>query len=145
MEGRGGSKWSHLPTTKTVQQYMDEWSRKTPRSQLGFPKTRDELRELKEFADRQVPCDHWKKRWLWKVHVEERFQFTRSDEARDDRAGVGAAHAAKRLERERHASARGYTTASIYPPSDFHWQSVRPTSSYAVGVCISSFPDEQEE
>jgi len=66
MEGRGGSKWPHLPTTKTVQQYMDVWRRKTPRGQLRFPKTRDELREFKEFADRQVRCDQWKKRWLWK-------------------------------------------------------------------------------
>jgi hypothetical protein len=51
--------------------------RKTPRGQLGFPKTRDELRELKEYADRQVRCDQWKKRWLWKTHEEERIQFTR--------------------------------------------------------------------
>ena len=43
MEGRGGPKWSHLPTTKTSQQYMDVWRRKTPRGQLGFPKTLDEL------------------------------------------------------------------------------------------------------
>jgi hypothetical protein len=49
--------------------------------------------------------------------VEERFQFTRSDEARDERAGVGDAGAAKRLEREREAAVRGYTAASIYPPS----------------------------
>ena len=98
----GGSrrpKCPHLPTTKTVQQYMDAWRRKTPRGQLGFPKTRDELRELKEFADRQVRCDQWKKRWLWKARVEERLQFTRSDEARDERAGIVAARAAKRLER----------------------------------------------
>jgi hypothetical protein len=77
--------------------------------------------------------------------VEERLQFTRSDEARDERAGVGAARAAKRLEREREAAAGGYTGGSIYPSSIFHWQSVRPTPAYAVGVCISSFPDEQEE
>ena len=145
MEGRRRPKWPHLPTTRTVQQYMDAWRRKTPRGQLGFPKTRDELRELKEFADRQVRCDQWKKRWLWKARVEERLQFTRSDEARDERAGVGAARAAKRLEREREAAAGGYTGGSIYPSSIFHWQSVRPTPSYAVGVCISSFPDEEEE
>ena len=145
MEGRGGPKWPHLPTTKTAQQYMDAWRRKTPRGQLGFPKTRNELRELKEFADWQVRCDQWKKRWLWKARVEERLQFTRSDEARDERAGVGAARAAKRLEREREAAAGGYTGGSIYPSSIFHWQSVRPTPAYAVGVCISSFPDEQEE
>ena len=123
---------------------MDAWRWKTPRGQLGFSKTRDELRELKEFADREVRSDRWKKRWLWKARVEERFQFTRSDETRDERSGVGAARTVKRLERERESAGRGYTEASIYPPSDFHWQSVRPTPSYAVGVCISSFPDEQE-
>ena len=80
MEGRGGPKWPHLPTTKTAQQYMDAWRRKTPRGQLGFPKTRDELRELKEFADMKVRGDQWKKRWLWKARVEERLQFTWSDE-----------------------------------------------------------------
>ena len=101
-------------TTKTVQQYMDTWRRKTPRGQLGFPKTCDELRELKEFAERQVRCDQWKKRWLWKTRVEERLQFTRSDEALDERAGVGAARAAKRLERERETPSRGYTTATIF-------------------------------
>jgi hypothetical protein len=53
MEGHGGPKWSDLPTTKTTQQYMDTWRWKTPRGQLGFPKTRDELREVKEFAE----CD----------------------------------------------------------------------------------------
>jgi hypothetical protein len=118
---------------------MDAWRRKTPRGQLGFPKTRDELRELKEFSDRQVRSDQWKKRWLWKTRVEERLQFTRSDEAQDERAGVGAARAAKRLEREREAAAGGYTGGSIYPSSIFHWQSVRPTPTYAVGVYISSF------
>ena len=145
MEGRGGPKWPHLPTTKTAQQYMDAWRRKTPRGQLGFPKTRNELRELKEVADGQVRSHQWKKRWLWKARVEERLQFTRSDEARDERAGVGAARAEKRLEREREAAAGGYTGGSIYPSSIFHWQSVRPTPAYVVGVCISSFPDEQEE
>ena len=140
MEGRGGPKWPHLPTTKTAQQYMDAWRRKTPRGHLGFPKTRNELREVKEVADGQVRSDQWKKRWLWKVRVEERLQFTRSDEARDERAGVGAARAAKRLEREREAAAGGYTGGSIYPSSIFHWQSVRPTPAY-----ISSFPDEEEE
>jgi hypothetical protein len=30
MEGRGGPKWSHLPTKKTEEQYMDTWSLKTP-------------------------------------------------------------------------------------------------------------------
>jgi hypothetical protein len=124
---------------------MDACRRKTPRGQLGFPKTRDELRELKEFAEGEVRCDQWKKRWLWKARVEERLQFTRSDEARDERAGVVAARAAKRLEREREAAAGGYTGGSIYPSSIFHWHSVRPTPSYAVGVCISSFPDEQEK
>ena len=98
-QGRGGPKWPHLPTTKTAQQYMDAWRRKTPRGQLGFPKTRGELRELKEFADMKVRGDQWKKRWLWKARVEERLQFTRSDEARDERAGIVAARAAKRLER----------------------------------------------
>ncbi len=77
--------------------------------------------------------------------MEGRLQFTRSDEARDERAGVGAVRVEKRLEREREVAAGGYTTASIYPSYVFHWQSVRPTPSYAVGVCISSFPDEQEE
>ena len=75
-----------------------------------------------------------------KDRVEERLQFTRSDEARDERAGVGAARAAKRLEREREAAAGGYTGGSIHPSSIFHWQSVRPTPAY-----ISSFPDEEEE
>ncbi len=51
---------------------------------------------------------------MWKVRVEERFQFTRSDEARDERAGVGAARAVKRLERERETTVRGYTTVSIF-------------------------------
>ena len=89
--------------------------------------------------------DQWKKCWLWNTRVEERIQFTRSDEARDERAGVGADRAVKRLERQRETAARGCTTASIYPSSTFHWQSVRPTPWYAVGVCISSFPEEQEE
>ena len=80
-----------------------------------------------------------------KTRVEERLQFTRSDEARDERTGVGAARAAKRLERQRETATRGYTTASIYPSSTFHWQSVRPTPWYAVGVCISSFSEEQEQ
>jgi hypothetical protein len=107
---------------------MDTWRRKTPRGQLGFPKTRNELRELKEFADWQVRGDQWEKRWLWKARVEERLQFTRSDEARDERAGVGAARAAKRLEREREAAARGYTSTSIYPSSIFP---LAKCSSYA--------------
>ena len=77
--------------------------------------------------------------------MEERLQFTRSDETRDEWVGVGAARTEKRLEQEREAAARGYTSASIYPSSTFHWQSVRPTPNYAVGVCISSFPDEKEE
>ena len=68
-----------------------------------------------------------------------------SDEARDERAGVDAVRTAKRLEREREAATRGYTSTSIYPSSIFHCQSVRPTPNHAVGVCISSFPDEQEE
>ena len=78
---------------------MDAWWRQTPRGQLGFPKARGELRELKEFADGQVQVDQWKKRWLWKTRVLERQHFTCSDEARDKRAGVGAVCAAKRLER----------------------------------------------
>ena len=41
-------------------------------------------------------------RWLWKTRVEERFQFTRSDETRDEWVGVGT-RTAKRLEREREA------------------------------------------
>jgi hypothetical protein len=87
------------------------------------------LRELKEF-----------------VRVEERLQFTRSDEARDDRTGVGAACAAKRLEREREIATRGYTTATIYPSCVFYFPLTKCSSyDYAVGVCISSFPDEQEE
>ena len=143
MRGRGGPKWPHLPTTKTAQQYMDAWRRKTPRGQLGFPKTRGEFREFKEFADGQVRSDQWKKRWLWKARVEERLQFTRSDEARDERAGVSAARAAKRLEREREAAAGGYTSASIYPSSVFHLQSVH--LSPPVGVCISSFPDVEDQ
>jgi hypothetical protein len=101
MEGRGGPKWPHRPTTRTVQQYMDLWTQNTPRGQLGFPKTLDELRDLKEFTDRQVRCDQWEKRQLWNTHVEESLQFTRRDEARDERTGVGAARAAKCLERER--------------------------------------------
>ena len=52
--------------------------------QLGFPKTHNELREIKEFVDWQVRRDQWKKRWLWKDRVEERLQFTRSDEVRDE-------------------------------------------------------------
>jgi hypothetical protein len=64
MEDPGGTKWTHLPTTRTEQQYMDTWRRKTPRGQLGFPKTRGELRELKEFADEQVRHDHWETHWL---------------------------------------------------------------------------------
>ena len=124
---------------------MDTWRRKTPRGQLGFPKTRDEFRELKEFADGQVRCDQWKKSWLWKDRVEERQQFTRSDESRDERPGVGAVRVVKRLEREREAEAGGYTTSIIYPSSIFHWQSVRPAPSYVVCVCISSFPDEEQQ
>ena len=143
MEGPGGPKWPHLPTTKTAQQYMDTWRRKTPRGQLGFPKTRDELREIKEFADQQVRCDQWKKRSLWKEHVEERLQFTRSDEARDERAGVGAARAVKRLERERETAVGGYTGRSIYPSSIFHWQSFH--LSPPLGVCISCFPDVEDQ
>ena len=54
MEDRGGSKWSHLPITRTAQQYMDTWRRTTPRGQLGFPKTHGELLEVKEFSDGQV-------------------------------------------------------------------------------------------
>ena len=98
MEGRGGPKWPHLPTTQTEQQYMDAWRRQTPRGQLGFPKTRGELWELNEFADRQVRDDLKKKSWLWKAHVLERQQFTCNDEARDEQAGVVAACAAKFLE-----------------------------------------------
>jgi hypothetical protein len=98
---------------------MDAWRRKTPRGQLGFPKTHDELREFKEFADRQVRCDQWKKRRLWKTRAEESLQFTRSDERRDELTGVGADREAKRLEREREAVTRGYTSTSIYPSSIF--------------------------
>ena len=36
----GVDKCPHLPTTRTVQEYTDEWRRQTPRDQLGFPKTR---------------------------------------------------------------------------------------------------------
>ncbi len=61
----------------------------------------------------------------WKVHVEERQQFTRSDEARDDRAGVGDAHVAKRLERERETAAGQYTSASIYPSSIYIYNHYR--------------------
>jgi hypothetical protein len=43
-----------------------------------------ETARLKEFADRQVREDQWKKRCLWKVRVEEGQQFTRSDEVRDE-------------------------------------------------------------
>ena len=100
MERGEEGQWPQLPTTKTAQQYMDAWRRKTPRGQLGFPKTRYELREIKEFADRQVRCDQWKKRYLWKARVEERLQFTHSNEDREERSGVGAARSAKRLERE---------------------------------------------
>jgi hypothetical protein len=100
-------------------------------------------REIKEFADRQVRCDQWKKRYLWKGRVEERLQFTRSDETRDDRAGVGASRATKRLERERETTVGGYTGGSIYPSSIFHWQSVH--LSPPVVVCISSFPDVEDQ
>jgi hypothetical protein len=143
MEGRGRPNWPHLPTTKTAQQYMDAWRWKTPRGQLGFPKTRNELRELKEFADWQVPRDQRKKNYLWKTRVEERLQFTRSDEARDERAGVGAVRAAKRLERERETADGGYTGGIIYPSSIFHWESVH--LSPPVVVCISSFPDVEDQ
>jgi hypothetical protein len=34
-----------LPTTRTVEEYTDEWRIQTPRDQLGFPKTHGELRE----------------------------------------------------------------------------------------------------
>jgi hypothetical protein len=68
---------SHHKDRSTVHGRTRPCLRKTPRGQLGFPKTRDELRELKEFADRQVRCDQWKKRWLWKTREEERIQFTR--------------------------------------------------------------------
>ena len=77
--------------------------------------------------------------------VLERLQFTRSDEVRDERAGVSGVRTVKRLEREREDVSGGYTSAIIYPSSIFHWQSVRPTPSYTMGVCISSFPDEKEE
>ena len=46
--------------------------------------------------------------------MEERLQFTRSDEVRNEQAGVGAARAAKRLERERETASRGYTSTSIF-------------------------------
>ena len=59
-------------------------------------------------------------------------QFTRSDESRDERAGVGVVYVAKRLERERKDTDGQYTTASIYPSSIFNWQSVRPTPSYTM-------------
>ena len=75
--------------------------------------------------------------------MEERLQFTRSDEARDEWTGVGTVLTTKRLEREREVASE--TTTSIYPSSIFHWPSVRLTPSYVVGVCISSFPDEEEE
>ena len=77
----------------------------------------------------------------------ERLQFTRSDESRDERAGVGAARGGKRLEREWEAASEGYTTVSIYPSSIFHWQSVRPTPTYVLDhtAFISSFPDAEEE
>ena len=78
------------------------------------------LRELKEFADRQVRCDQWKKRWLWKTREEERFQFTRSDEARDERVGVGDTRTVKRLQRVRENASGGYTSVNIYPSSIFH-------------------------
>ena len=39
-----------------------------------------------------------------KTRVEERLQFTRSDEAREERTGVSAARAAKRLERQRESA-----------------------------------------
>ncbi len=68
------------------------------------------LQGVKEFPDWQVRRDQWKKRWLWKARVEERLQFTRSDEARDERAGVGDARAAKRLKRE-----RDYDIVSSFP------------------------------
>ncbi len=77
--------------------------------------------------------------------MEERLQFTRCDESRDERAGVGAVRTVKRLERKREGVVGGYTSARFYPSSIFHWQSVRPTSSYAVGVCISSFSDKVQE
>ena len=77
---------------------------------------------MKEFTDGQVRRDQWKKRWLWMDHVLERQQFTRSDEARNEQAEVGAAHAVKRLERERETASGGYTSGSIYPSSIFHWQ-----------------------
>ena len=78
-----------------------------------------------------------------KDRVEERLQFTRSDEARDERAGVGAVRATKRLERERETAVGGYTGGIIYPSSIFHWQSVH--LSPPVGVCISSFPVVEDQ
>ena len=39
--------------------------------------------------------------------MEERQQFARSDEAWDERTGVGADHTVKRLEREREVSSTG--------------------------------------
>ncbi len=63
--------------------------------------------------------------------MEERVQFTRSDEARVERVGVGVVLTEKRLERVREVATGG--------------QSVRPTPIYVVDVCISSFPDEDEE
>jgi hypothetical protein len=51
-------------------------------------------------------------------------QFTRSDESRDERAGVGVSRTAKRLERERETASGQYTAASIYPSSIFNCQSV---------------------
>ena len=99
---------------------MDTWRRKTPRGQLGFPKTHDELWDLKEFTDEHVRRDQWKKRWLWKTRVEDRLQFTRSDEARDERVGVGDTRTVKRLQRERENASGGYTSVNIYPSSIFH-------------------------
>ena len=65
-------------------------------------------------------------RWLWKTRVEERLQFTRSDEARNEWTGVIAVRTAKRLEREREDAARGYTvglrnieTTIFDPASEF--------------------------
>ena len=62
--------------------------------QLGFAKTHGELRE---WSKSRVKHDHKNKCWLRKSRRKERQQFIYSDEARDDRVGVGGFRTVKHL------------------------------------------------
>jgi hypothetical protein len=54
----GGFKLVCVPSVKDQKnRFLTDnglWRRKTPRGQLGFPKTLDEFQEIKEFTDREV-------------------------------------------------------------------------------------------